>query len=618
MIALPPWSNFSSKAIIYISSFKVSIRAFKTDFIFFDFKNIKIDEYKRDEHHLVVGRARKALENGYSEPSVGEAQGWYDKRVGEHPPTFFGRKLVIEGENLDPDERSWSAARIPNEQKFVWGTSAALQIVDNEARIVCTLPIGSAARRLNLTADGRLLVVGHEDGAIRWYLVHSQSAGECLSLILSAYFTDNDDGEWGWLAWRPDGKFAVGGRADVACYPVEYPDGKVTCVDYLTTKDRSYDPEAVARTLVVAREQTGSDPAVTPRSFLEARVGDGLTREVLAEASRLVEIVRLDDKVSTGSSPLDISLKIAQLQAAAWPKYLLLTVEGVGVVTKANGLNYPANQPIVLDNPGTLPISVNVPLESQRGEFQICAHLYSRLKEPNKVDAASRDNTSVSPCWKIKWTGQPTMRAGLAEPKPRKLWALAIGLSDEMAGLTLAHAKDDALDIARFLERDFTAPDGGLRGAFAALHIDLVVHPSDDRCAQTNSEKLSKLCFFERFVDPALVTVHRKPAMKYKEKILQALRDIVNRLKSDSDHEHVVFLYFSGHGFTRQGKQYLAMPDGQVPEPIDQLNLQEVFATLKDEGADSVIILDACRADPAQANLQPFATALAANDKISP
>ena len=188
--------------------------------------------------------------HGYYDADQRAEEWHFHSPVGQKLPSFFGKPLAT---RLDPNETSFSGALLPERNIIVWGTDRALHVIGSDAKIVCTRPIGSPAFRMNVTADKRMVVVGHGDGTVRWYRL-GDSRDPCLSLVASLYPTRNEDKTWGFLAWLPNGKFMTAGGAalkDLACYPFGGPDSLGRCTPFQDTEGY-FSPDEVKRALAEA------------------------------------------------------------------------------------------------------------------------------------------------------------------------------------------------------------------------------------------------------------------------------------------------------------------------------------------------------------------------------
>jgi WD40 repeat protein len=116
---------------------------------------------------------------------------------GRTDPTLNGQPL-----KLLQREFSNSLAIAPDAERFVLGASWGLRLFDRTGRKVWQQPVPGIARAVNISADGRFVVVGYSDGTIRW---HRLSNGE----EVLAWFPHADRQRW--IAWTPEGFYATSG-----------------------------------------------------------------------------------------------------------------------------------------------------------------------------------------------------------------------------------------------------------------------------------------------------------------------------------------------------------------------------------------------------------------------
>ncbi len=108
-------------------------------------------------------------------------------------PTVNGMPIT-----LKLDEGSYSLAIAPDAQRFVLGCDWSLRMLDREGRQIWTQDVPGEAWHVNITRDGRLLIVAYGDGTIRWHRLTDGS--ELLALFI------HPDGKR-WVAWTPQGYY---------------------------------------------------------------------------------------------------------------------------------------------------------------------------------------------------------------------------------------------------------------------------------------------------------------------------------------------------------------------------------------------------------------------------
>jgi len=282
--------------------------------------------------------------------TVPSPQEWgFDRLVVNPPvPTFFGHPISTE--NIDRNEVSHSAAPIPGGKQLVWGTDRMLRLVNSDATFDCVRPIESTAWRMNITNDGRMVIVAHGDGVMRWYRLKA-NADRCLPLVASLYVTRDDEGNLGFLAWLPNGKFMTGGGAgskSIACYPTPKPNALTSCVDFQQTG--LYDRDAVIRALSEASTDEGAPP--------DARVQQTLTKAA-SEDNMSVRLYGENDG-QTSVSQYSVTATVSGWKEGT--RYLRLSAgAGVDVPFSHNGIPYGADRPMPLSTPGDFNLTLTVP-----------------------------------------------------------------------------------------------------------------------------------------------------------------------------------------------------------------------------------------------------------------
>jgi hypothetical protein len=108
-------------------------------------------------------------------------------------PAYNGRPI-----RLKPNETAYSLAIRPRSDGFVLGTLWSLHALDAAGTELWTVRVPGAARGVNLTVDGSIVVAALDDGTIRWY--RWADGKELLALFV--YKPDKR-----WVAWTPTGYY---------------------------------------------------------------------------------------------------------------------------------------------------------------------------------------------------------------------------------------------------------------------------------------------------------------------------------------------------------------------------------------------------------------------------
>lgn len=107
---------------------------------------------------------------------------------------------------LAANDTSRSLALAPDGQQFVLGTDFSIALFDSTGKSLRRVSVPDAAWRVNITPDGRFLVVGLYDGTIRWYsLEKGRELTELLALFISEPTPEFKQRRW--VLWTPSGYY---------------------------------------------------------------------------------------------------------------------------------------------------------------------------------------------------------------------------------------------------------------------------------------------------------------------------------------------------------------------------------------------------------------------------
>lgn len=564
----------------------------------------------------------------------------YDSRVGDNPPTFFDRPVSLD--NINPNEVSLSAIEVPplpsaDEPKMVvWGTDRAIRVLSAERGTVCTRPVRAEAQRMNITIDGQFLVVAHGDGIIRWYALGSSPAN-CLPLVMSLYFTRNSDGEWGFLAWLPDGRYAIDGAVGsqrLACYPVELSGRAPECVDF--QQDPSlYDPNAVRNALRDAPRLRGPNRAAENGRFdsqyAAAATVQGIELVSAAHAQtalggRLANIERAEGallrpnaqstilrRAERRQTTIDVvpSLNVAAERFSAtvtvsgWgdskPRYLKFKLNEIDVPVIYNGSRFANGRALPVDPAAAMQLDLEIPKAFQRaGQIKICEFLYRAINRDGTPDESTSDDLSnASPCFSVKWSGRNVTDAPRIK---RKLWALIMGFSKSDAN-PLQYAHEDALDFARLLAMDFgkkLQPTVGGFSAYDDIKIELFYVPPGDYDAKAILNNPKATVLLDDLKDGRLDLAIMGPQdHQYSAKASSMIATMLEAMAAEKAGrsevwEDDVLIFFAGHGAKKNGLIELETSDAHGSGLI----FDNVITQLSDPThgiARRIFIIDACR-----------------------
>lgn len=143
-------------------------------------------------------RALKLIRAPHTDPQtvpakqVGLAvEGW----ANGFSPTLDGKPI-----NLNRYERSRSLAIYPDGSRFVLGTEWTLRMIDAKGQFLWKRQAPGVVWAVNITGDGRLVVVAYDEGTIRWHRL--DDGRELLALFVLA---DKQN----WVAWTPEGFYGA-------------------------------------------------------------------------------------------------------------------------------------------------------------------------------------------------------------------------------------------------------------------------------------------------------------------------------------------------------------------------------------------------------------------------
>jgi hypothetical protein len=212
---------------------------------------------------------------------------WQDRT----DPTLNGQPL-----QLQQYEISRSLAVAPDAQHFVLGANWSLRLFGRAGREVWQQPVPGVAWAVNISADGRLVVVGYGDGTIRW---HRLSTGE----EVLAMFPHADRQRW--MAWTPEGFYATSGPAAEDLLGYHLNRGKAREGEFISARqlrEHFYQPGLISQRL------DANGDALLAEAV--QKLGD--VRELLAGAKAPAPVVELlsDAQITTaGEVPVKVRIK---------------------------------------------------------------------------------------------------------------------------------------------------------------------------------------------------------------------------------------------------------------------------------------------------------------------
>ena len=257
-------------------------------------------------------------------------------------------KLGSKPLELTPYETSRSVAIAPDRRSFVLGTDWWLRGYSNNRELLWVKPVNYAFG-VNISGDGKFVIVACFDGTIRW---HRLSDGEeVLALFVNAKTRE-------WVLWTPQGYYtsSVNGDQMVGWHLNKGWDQAGEFVTAARLKKHLYRPDIVKR----AFELADAEAAVREAGLSAFKLGD-LTSHTPPE----FRIVDPGDKTHADKSPIAVKLDLA---AADDP------VSGFDITV--NGRQVATRDVRDLDkSSGAAGIrTLNIPLEKGENRIKVVAH----------------------------------------------------------------------------------------------------------------------------------------------------------------------------------------------------------------------------------------------------
>jgi len=331
---------------------------------------------------------------------------WQDS----YAPKLRGAKLP-----LDDFERSRSLSVRPDAKGFVVGADYWIRAFDASGVERLRLPGPGASWGVNLSADGEIVVVAYDDGAIRW--LRWSDGVELLALFVEPQSRK-------WVAWTPTGYYmASPGGEDLIGWHLNR--GWTQLADFFPASrfsDRFNRPDIVKLAL------TTRDEAEAVRRANDAAKHKTDSTSIVARLPPVVTITTPKGDGAFDSTSVDVAFDARSPSG--------LTVDRVealidGRPVEASGL--------AAAGPGGAR-KLTLPVPPRDVEISIIARAGDLVGEPARV--------------RLKYAG-----AAPQDVLKPKLYAVAIGVSDYAdASLKLTYAADDARGVAEALQRQ----QGGL------------------------------------------------------------------------------------------------------------------------------------------------------------
>ena len=310
-----------------------------------------------------------------------------------------GFKLNDQRIDLGKDEMARSAAIIPGGQSFIVGSNWSLFRFDANGRVMWKKRAFSTPWTAKVSQNGKVIVVGHDDGTIRWYRV---SDGAELAAMFRVIKFDGPRKPW--VAWTPRGYYAASPGADsiLGWHVNNGWDREAYFYSISRFRKTYYHPEVLAALMTTLDENAA----------LKASGQQTARPSIAGSLPPVVRITSPADGARTGANT--VAVKFSVDSPSGEP------VTGIKVLV--DGRPVPQARDIVLEGAtpraaqGKGPVSrtVNVPVDGPQNTISIIAMTKNTTSEPASV--------------RVTRTTAEQPAAGAFTIKP-KLYVLAIGVS---------------------------------------------------------------------------------------------------------------------------------------------------------------------------------------------
>jgi WD40 repeat protein len=323
---------------------------------------------------------------------------------------------------LEKYETSRSVAVAPVGERILLGTSFYVRLFDRSGQELWKASALGDASAVNISGDGRLALVAHGDGTIRWYRMTDGKE-------LLAFFPHPDHKRW--ILWTPSGYYdASPGAEDLVGWHVN--NGRDAAADFFPIGQFRvvfYRPDVVSKVLAAGDEQTALQQA-------DKEAG---------RSAQLAVVMRLLPPVVEIVSPTDDS-EISSTDVAV--RYRVRTPSGepvTDVKVLVDGRPVNAERGLSLQGTGGNIRESRVAVPEGASQVSVIASNRFTSSVPATVRVRTRDAASAP--------GSPSGVGDAFEIKP-KLYVLAVGVSNYAdPKLKLGFPAKDASDFAAAMER---------------------------------------------------------------------------------------------------------------------------------------------------------------------
>jgi hypothetical protein len=351
---------------------------------------------------------------------------------------------------LRAHEIAHSLAVLPGRDGFILGAHFSLRRFDAEGKQIWEKPVPGAAGGVNLSADGRILIVAYQDGTIRW---HRSSDGEEL-LALFIHVPEDEQTAKRWVLWTPKGYYTAspGGEELIGWHINRGPDQAPDFFPAAQFRDQFYRPDIVRAVL----EALDEDQAIDRANAAANRKRD---EKILRHRPPLLTVVSPRDGAAFANESLRVYYLVRSPSGLPIRRVRVL-IDGVPAAPGERAKGFvPAPAPD-RDIPGRLAIK----LPGRDVTLSLIAETENAESKPAVVN--------------LRWTGR---RPEMTEIDKPVLYALVVGIGTyRQDNLHLKFAAKDARDVVASLRRQKGGP----------LYRDVIVTPLLDDQATERAVRL--------------------------------------------------------------------------------------------------------------------------------
>lgn len=320
---------------------------------------------------------------------------------GNSEPKLNGNKL-----DLGELERSTNLAISPDASKFLLGTNYKIRMFDRLGKKLWETDAHGLTAAVNISGDGKLAVIAHGDGTIRWYRISDGKE-------LLAFFPHNDQKRW--ILWTPSGYYDVSSDGE-SLIGWHVNNGKDKAADFFPVglfRERFYRPDVVSKILYTLDEATALRIANEESGRKEQQ------SNIANQLPPVVEILSPKDGTEVSNNKVTIRYNVRSNSSVTNVKALIdgrPTERGVGSPSSSS--------------------EITVTIPEKDCEISLIAE--------------NQFAPSVPAIIRIKWKGR-TSGITNEDLKP-KLYILAVGVSKYAnSGFNLGFASKDAKDFVNVM-----------------------------------------------------------------------------------------------------------------------------------------------------------------------